>query len=81
MVFEDLKIADELLAGREWFFDHFTAVDAYFFWCLRRAMSFKLDVSAFKNCASHLERMKQRASVQKVLAFEKQVQETFANAV
>ena len=80
LLFEDLEIADGLLAGREWFFDHFTAVDAYFFWCLRRAMSFNLDVSAFKNCAAHFERMKQRPSVQKVLAYEKQVQEAFAKA-
>lgn len=80
LLFEDLEIADRLLAGREWFFDHFTAVDAYFFWCFRRAMSFKLDVSAFKNCMAHFERMKLRPSVQKVLAYEKQVIEAFAKA-
>ena len=27
MLFEDFRIADGLLAGREWFFGHFTAVD------------------------------------------------------
>jgi len=80
MLFEDFAIADGLLAGREWLFDHFTAPDAYFFWCFRRAMSFKLDVSAFRNCMAHFERMKMRASVQKVLAYEKQVQDAFARA-
>lgn len=80
LLFEDLVIADGLLAGREWFFDHFTAVDAYFFWCFRRAMSFKLDVSAFKNCVNHFERMKLRPSVQKVLAYEKRVLDAFARA-
>ena len=45
LLFEDLAIADALLAAREWFFDHFTAVYAYFFRCFRRAMSFGLDVS------------------------------------
>ncbi|OGA39535.1 MAG: hypothetical protein A3G24_27385 [Betaproteobacteria bacterium RIFCSPLOWO2_12_FULL_62_13] len=80
LLFEDFAIADRLLAGREWFFDHFTAVDAYFFWCFRRAMSFKLDVSAFSNCAAHFERMKLRPSVQKVLAHDKQVQDAFARA-
>jgi glutathione S-transferase len=80
LLFEDLEIADRLLASREWFFDHFTAVDAYFFWCFRRAMSFKLDVSGFKNCVAHFERMKLRPSVQKVLAYEKQVIEAFAKA-
>lgn len=80
LLFEDLALADDLLAGRDWFCDHFTAVDAYFFWCLRRAMSFKLDVSAFKNCAAHFARMLERASVQKVQAYEKEVQAAFARA-
>jgi glutathione S-transferase len=78
LLFEDLEIAEGLLAGREWFFDHFTAVDAYFFWCFRRALSFKLDLSSFEHCTSHFERMKQRASVAQVLAYERQVHEAFA---
>lgn len=80
MLIEDFTLADTLLAGREWFFDHFTAPDAYFFWCLRRAMSFKVDVSAFGNCMAHFERMTRRPSVQKVLAYEKEVQDAFAKA-
>jgi glutathione S-transferase len=80
LVSEDFAIADRLLAGREWFCDHYTAVDAYFFWCFRRAMSFKLDVSAFSNCIAHFDRMRLRASVQKVYAYEKQVQDAFAKA-
>ena len=35
-LFENYKIADDLLAGREYFFDHFTAADAHFFWTFRR---------------------------------------------
>jgi glutathione S-transferase len=80
LLFEDLKIADGLLAGREFFFDHFTAPDAYFFWCFRRALSFKLDLSAFAHCTAHFSRLQQRPSMQKVLAHEKQVQEAFARA-
>ena len=80
LLFEDLKIADGRLAGREWFFEHFTAVDAYFFWCFRRARSFNLDLSGFANCAAHFERMHARSSVQKVIAHEKNVQEAFAKA-
>jgi len=80
LLFEDLALADSLLADREWWFDHFTAPDVYFFWCLRRAISFNLDVSGFKNCVAHFERVKLRASVQKVLAYEKRVQEEFARA-
>jgi glutathione S-transferase len=77
---EDFTLADQLLAGREWFFEHFTAPDAYFFWCLRRAISFRIDVSGFASCMAHFERMQARASVMKVLAYEKQVQEAFARA-
>jgi glutathione S-transferase len=80
LLFEDFAIADGLLAGREYFFDHFTAPDAYFFWCFRRALSFDLDLSKFTHCAAHFEHIKQRASVQKVLAHEKQVQDAFAKA-
>ncbi len=80
LLFEDLAIADGMLAGREFFFEHFTAVDAYFFWCFRRGLSFKLDLSQFGNCAAHFARIQQRPSVQKVIAHEKQVLEAFARA-
>jgi methionine synthase II (cobalamin-independent) len=36
-LFENFKIGDDRLSGREYFFDHFTAPDAHFFWCCRRA--------------------------------------------
>jgi glutathione S-transferase len=80
LLFEDLAIADDLLAGREWFFERFTAVDAYFFWCFRRAISFKLDVARFRHCMAHFERVEARPSVRNVLAYEKKVQDEFARA-
>lgn len=80
MLFEDFAIADGILAGREWFFAHFTAVDAYFFWCFRRAVTFKLDLSRFGNCHAHSERMGERPSVRKVLDYEKQVLAEFGKA-
>lgn len=80
LLFEDLKLADGMLAGREYFFDHFTTPDAYFFWCFRRAHSFKLDLSAFPNCQAHFDRVQARPSVQKVLAYEKKVRDAFARA-
>jgi len=80
LLLEDFEVIDNLLSGREWFFPHFTACDAYFFWCFKRAISFKLDVSAFRNCVAHHERMHQRPSVQKVIAYEKRLQEQFAHA-
>jgi len=58
----------------------FRAPDAYFFWCIRRATQFKLDMSAFPNVMSHFERMQTRPSVQKLLAFEKETIEGFKRA-
>jgi glutathione S-transferase len=78
---EHFGIADRMLAGREWFFDHYTAADAYFFWTFLRATRFEpryLDLSKFAACQAHLARMKQRPSVERLLAFEKQVQASFA---
>lgn len=77
LLFEEFKIADNMLAGREFFFGHFTAPDAYFYWCLRRTLSFKLDLSPFPNCMAHLARIESRPSVQKLLAHEKQVEAEF----
>jgi len=79
-LFEKFQIADDMLARREFFFDHFTAADAHFFWCFRRGTLFDLDQSQFKNCTAHFERMKRRPSVQKLLAYEKDVQAEFAKA-
>lgn len=79
-LFEKFEVAEAMLTGREWFFDHFTAADAHFFWCFRRGTLFPLDQSQFKNCTAHFERMKQRSSVQKLLAFEQEVQDAFARA-
>jgi glutathione S-transferase len=80
LLFESFTIADDLLKGRDWFFDHFTAADAHFFWAFRRATQLDVDVSGFANCRAHFERMQTRASVQKVLAYEKSVLADFAKA-
>jgi glutathione S-transferase len=79
-LFESYKIADDMLAGREYFFDHFTAADAHFFWCFRRGSQFDLDLSGFPNCSAHFERMKTRPSVEKLLAYEKSIKQKFAQA-
>jgi glutathione S-transferase len=80
MLFETYRIADGMLKAREFFFDHFTAADAHFFWCLRRGIQLDVDYSGFPNCAAHFERIKTRPSVQKLLAFEKSVLDGFASA-
>lgn len=73
-------IAEAMLAGREWFFETFSCADAYFYWCFRRGAQFGPDGSQFKNCWAHMLRMESRASVQKLLAYEKSVQADFAKA-
>ena len=77
---EQFKIGDDWLAGREYFFDHFTAPDAHFYWCCRRAGQLKVDIAGFPNVAEHYKRVEARPSVQKFIAFEKDVNEKFAKA-
>ncbi|MBV8934255.1 MAG: glutathione S-transferase family protein [Alphaproteobacteria bacterium] len=79
-LFENYRIADGILTGREFFFDHFTAVDAHFFWCFRRGTQLNLDLAQFGNCMAHFERIKQRPSVQKLLAYESEIQAAFDKA-
>ena len=67
---ESFRIADHMLREREWFFDHFTLPDVYFFWCYRRANLFNVDTSAMPNCQLHYERVRARPSVAALLAFE-----------
>lgn len=79
-IYENFAIAEDMLAGRDWFFDDFTTPDAHFFWCFRRAGQFKLDTAQFKNCSAHFERVTNRDSTQKLLAFEKATMAKFAAA-
>jgi glutathione S-transferase len=79
-LFENYQIAEDKLSGREWFFDHFTAVDAHFFWCFRRGTQFNLELAQFKNCLAHFDRIQRRPSVQKLLAYEQEVLKGFAQA-
>ena len=79
-LFENFQIAEERLAGREFFFDHFTAPDAHFFWCFRRATQFNLDLGRFKNCQAHFARLQQRPSVKQLFAYEAEVLSEFAKA-
>ena len=70
---------DSLADGRDWFFEAFTAADAYFFWCFRRGGQFGVDLSPFPHCTAHFERMKRRASVQRLLDFERDTLQAFAD--
>ncbi len=77
-LFENFRIADDILAGREYFFDHFTAPDAHFFWCCRRSKQLGVEISDFSNVTAHFVRMHERPSVKKFLGYEKEVNEAFA---
>lgn len=79
-VHETLQIADKKLAGRDFFFDHFTVPDAHFFWCCRRASQLGIDLKQFPAVAAHHERVLARPSVQKLVAFEKATLDAFAKA-
>jgi hypothetical protein len=46
----------------------------------RRGTQFDLDLAQFKNCLEHFERMKERPSVWKLLAYEQEVQAAFVQA-
>jgi glutathione S-transferase len=78
LLFENYAIAEAMLAGRDFFFDHFTAADAHFFWCVRGGAQLGAAASGFPNCMAHFERIKSRPSVQKLLAYENSVQAAFA---
>lgn len=80
MIEADFAIADKMLQGREFLFDHFTSADVHLFWCLRRASQLGIDITPFGNCQAFFERMLERPSVKKVYAFEKQVQAEFAQS-
>lgn len=70
LLHENYAIAEGLLNEREYFFDHFTAPDAYFFWTFRRGGQFDVDQTAYPACRAHFDRVSERPSVQKALAFE-----------
>jgi glutathione S-transferase len=70
MLHENFQVGEGLLTQREYFFDHFTIPDAYFFWCFRRGIQFNMDLSGYPHCMAHYERVAQRPSVQKLLTFE-----------
>ena len=70
MFLEQLALIDNELDGKTWFFDHYTVCDSYFFWIYDRALGEGFELSEFKNCTAHNNRMRERESVQKVLAHQ-----------
>lgn len=68
MYMEQLELIEAELEGKTWFFDHYTVCDSYFFWIYDRALTEGFDLTGLKNCTDHNNRMRERESVQKVLA-------------
>lgn len=68
MYMKQLELVEAELTGKTWFFDHYTVCDSYFFWIYDRALNEGFDLSVFKACTAHNERMRERESVKKVLA-------------
>lgn len=75
---ESFELADRMLTGKTWLFGSFTAADAHLFWCLRRAGQLGVDLSTFRACSDFFARMSDRPSVRKLVAFEQEVQRSFA---
>jgi len=66
-----LQYIDDELADKQWLLGlRFTVADAYLFTVLRWAYAIKLDMSAFSNIASYMERVKARPGVAAALAAE-----------
>jgi glutathione S-transferase len=70
LLLDNYEIANDKLAGRDWFMGEFGCPDVHFFWCFRRGQQFGVDVSRFGHCVRHFERVLERPSVKKVLAYE-----------
>ncbi len=68
MYMEQLALVEVELTNKTWFFDHFTVCDSYFFWIYNRALDEGFNLSGFKYCTDHNNRMRTRESVQTVLA-------------
>jgi len=68
MYLEQLALVDSQLAGKTWFFDHYTVCDSYFFWIFDRALNEGFVLNDFDHATAHYERMQTREHVKHVLA-------------
>ena len=81
LLLENFTIANQMLHGRNYLFGDYTGPDAHLFWCMRRAGQLGVDLSSLPNLISHFERMMQRKSVKKLLAFEEETLKAFSNSL
>jgi len=67
---KELTIAEERLSGKDWWFDAFSAVDAYLFVLWSRVGGVAVDPADFRALASHGLRSQEVPAVQRALARE-----------
>ncbi len=67
---KNFAIAERRLENQPWWYDQWSAMDAYLFWAWTRAADGGFDGSAFPRFADHAQRMMDRPAVQKALAQE-----------
>jgi glutathione S-transferase len=70
LFFDHLREIDALLAGRDWFFEQFSTVDAYAFVFYGWGQRAGLPVRELGAYSAHKQRMLERPAVQRVLARE-----------
>jgi glutathione S-transferase len=74
------KIADDLVAGRDWIFDQWSIVDTYLWWAFERAKTYGLDTSPYKNVLAHAARVEQRPATQRARALATELEAQLAKA-
>lgn len=75
---ENFQLANQLLEGRDFLLESFSAADVYLFWCFRRSGFFKdLDLSQFENVIAHSKRLSSRPSIIKAVEFDVTVSKQF----
>lgn len=67
---QNFAVAEERLAGRDWYLGEFSLVDAYLYWCWFRATGSGFDAAPFPRMAAHERRMLARPAVARALARE-----------
>lgn len=67
---QNFAVAEERLASRDWYFDDYSLVDAYLYWCWFRATGSGFDASPFPRLVAHEARVLARPAVARALARE-----------
>lgn len=73
-----INIVEGWLKESQWILgDTWSIADAYYYWVFMRLITFDVDMTAFPLFAAHYQRVRERPSVQRVIAREKEVFENW----